>query len=656
MTDETMVPPEPIEGPWRALRYVAAVAVPLAAAWLRLLLDPLFGAVLPYILFLPAVFLVAWCCGLLPGLLATGLSAALAVRLFVLGPGADRALDTGEALGVALFLANGAAFSWLNQIVRDSRAALMATAAKERDAARALELERSRLERILQGVPFAVVVYAGPDHVAQFSNARHDEMTGGRVKPGRPLVESLPELQGTPVLQTLDEVYRTGKGRSVREFRVELMRDGRLQECWFDVTWQPVHDTQGRVSGVLASAIEVTDHVLARRDLLAAQRRTGTITANATLGLVMTDARQRCTFMNPAAEKIFGLSFDEVQKLDRPLHDLVHHTRPDGSPYPIDACPIDRALPRRMQEHGEDVFVRPDGTFYPVAFTASPLLEAGVPVGTVIEVEDITERRRTEERLRASEHAAVTAMERAQAAVRLRDEFLSIASHELRTPLTALQIQLQSMQGALAPQSALGPARWRHKLEVAGRQTTRLARLIDDLLDVSRISAGRLRLERERVDLAELAREVVARQASLAQLDGCRVELDCDRPVWGLWDGSRLEQVLTNVVSNAIKYGDSKPVVVSVRAIGARAEVRVSDGGGGIRPEDLQRIFERFERASSTNYGGLGLGLFISRQIVEAHGGTIDAHSTPGEGSTFVIRLPRQPGLELSLPRPTEAR
>ncbi|HLL53214.1 MAG TPA: PAS domain S-box protein, partial [Myxococcaceae bacterium] len=128
-----------------------------------------------------------------------------------------------------------------------------------------------------------------------------------------------------------------------------------------------------------------------------------TLTDNATLGLVMMDARQHCTFMNPAAEKIFGYTFAEVQALNRPLHDVVHHTRPDGSHFPMEECPIDRALPQKMQEQGEDVFVRKDGTFYPVAFTASPILDNGVPVGTVIEVRDITERRTAEAEHRASE-------------------------------------------------------------------------------------------------------------------------------------------------------------------------------------------------------------------------------------------------------------
>jgi PAS domain S-box-containing protein len=149
--------------------------------------------------------------------------------------------------------------------------------------------------------------------------------------------------------------------------------------------------------------IDVTQMRQTEEALRTQSRMTRAITENATLGLFMMDANQRCTFMNPAAERITGLSFAQVQALNKPLHDIIHHTRPDGSHFPISECPIDRALPTKAQEQGEDIFVRPDGSFYPVAFTASPLVENNVPVGTVIEVRDITERRRNEAALLRSE-------------------------------------------------------------------------------------------------------------------------------------------------------------------------------------------------------------------------------------------------------------
>jgi PAS domain S-box-containing protein len=237
----------------------------------------------------------------------------------------------------------------------------------------------------------------------------------------------------------------------------------------------------------------------------------------------------------------------------------------------------------------------------------------------------------------------------AQEAIRLRDDFLSVASHELRTPLTVLQLELQSLTQLLAkseasPGAEVARSKFPRKLESATRQVGRLGRLVDDLLDVSRISSGRLTLRPEPLDVRELAREVIERHAAQAEAAGCDVRLMVESSVEGRWDRLRLEQVLTNLLTNAIKYAAGKPVEIQVSARGEVAEVSVRDAGMGIHPQDAARIFDRFERAvSSKNYGGLGLGLYITRQIVEAHGGNISVHSEPGKGSTFTVALPRHP-------------
>jgi PAS domain S-box-containing protein len=233
-----------------------------------------------------------------------------------------------------------------------------------------------------------------------------------------------------------------------------------------------------------------------------------------------------------------------------------------------------------------------------------------------------------------------------QAAVRLRDEFLGIASHELKTPLTPLRLRLQMLQrqaeGAVRSGEPLSPERLAEGLDVALRQVRKLTDLVDNLLDVSRITAGRMKLELEDVDLAALAAELVARFTPSASQLGCVLELHAPTPVLGRWDRLRVEQVVTNLLTNALKYGAGRPVVVRVVGGGARALLTVQDQGIGIAEEDLGRIFERFERAvSDRHYGGLGLGLYITRQIVEALGGTVGVESRPGLGSTFTLELPR---------------
>jgi signal transduction histidine kinase len=231
-----------------------------------------------------------------------------------------------------------------------------------------------------------------------------------------------------------------------------------------------------------------------------------------------------------------------------------------------------------------------------------------------------------------------------QSAVSIRDQFLSIASHELRTPLTALELQLGNLQRLMGKDD---PKAWRprcvEKLERATRQTTRLAKLIDNLLDVSRISAGSVRLACEAFDLTALCREVIERCGEEAALANSSLQYNGESHCVGTWDPLRLEQVITNLLGNALKYGAGKPIVVNLMRQPRGVHLTVVDGGIGVAPVAAKRIFERFERAvSPREFGGLGLGLFISREIVEAHGGRIGVQSSAGCGATFFVELPWQ--------------
>lgn len=241
---------------------------------------------------------------------------------------------------------------------------------------------------------------------------------------------------------------------------------------------------------------------------------------------------------------------------------------------------------------------------------------------------DITEQRYQEEEMRR--------------ALEARNEFLSVAAHELRDPLFALQLSIQLLRHTATRLGSV-PAHVHHHVEVSQRQAERLSRLIDNLLDLARIANKRLRLDVESIDLCTVLREMVNRFQAQAHANGTSLAAETCDPVIGYFDRLKLEQILSNLLSNALKYGAGKPVTVRVRDEQEKALVEVEDHGVGIAPEDQSRVFQRFERANTEHKrDSLGLGLFIVRSLVEAHGGTVGLRSEVGKGSTFTVTLPRQ--------------
>jgi predicted ATPase/signal transduction histidine kinase len=259
------------------------------------------------------------------------------------------------------------------------------------------------------------------------------------------------------------------------------------------------------------------------------------------------------------------------------------------------------------------------------------------------------ERRRAEASLQESQamlRMRVEGEQRARAeaeeAVHLRDEFLSIASHELRTPLTSLKLAVERLEKGHAQDMDAERVRWAAAL--AGRQIKRLDTLVDSLLDVSRIQAGMLQPQRTTVDLCAVVRAAAAELSDTLARAGSALAVHAEAPVMGAFDGPRMEQVVTNLLTNAIKFGEGRPIDISVTKDGRAARIVVKDRGIGIPAEVQGEIFERFRRGvSSRHYGGLGLGLYIARTIVEAHGGRVRVESAVGSGSTFIVELPLAP-------------
>jgi len=356
-------------------------------------------------------------------------------------------------------------------------------------------------------------------------------------------------------------------------------------------------------------------------------------------GLFGVDREGRCTFINRACAEMLGWRADEV--LGRDMHELLHPRRPDGRPYPREECAIYRAVELGTAAFvtGEVVFRR-DGTSFPAEYAAQPLVVDGQIVGSIVGLGDLTQRQRTEAEINRLLDAERAARNEAEAANSAKDEFLAVLSHELRTPLTAMLGWI-----ALLRPGRLPADRTRYALDVIERNARMQAQLINDLLDVSRIVAGKMELNRVSVDLAGVVQRVVESAQREAEAKRIRVITAVDPgagPVLG--DATRLEQVVGNIMANAIKFTPSEgQILVTLDRHRGRARLRVRDSGPGIAPDVLPHVFERFRQAESSSrrrHEGLGLGLAIVRHLVETHGGSVRAENGSEGGATFTVELP----------------
>jgi len=328
------------------------------------------------------------------------------------------------------------------------------------------------------------------------------------------------------------------------------------------------------------------------------------------------------TYVSPRAELILGYPLARWQK-ERGFWEK--HLHPEDRERVLETF--------RMAQMGRDLGI--DHRFLTIEggevwlHTGVRLARKGEGVGFELRglSVDITHLKRIENALRES--------------VQVRDEFLSIASHELRTPITPLKLQVQQLERLIRKGATLDNEKLSKFIGLWNRQLDRLSLLIDDLLDVSRISGGRLTMNPESVDLTQLVNEIIDRYRASASRAGCKLDVSTPDQLLGQWDRARIEQVLINLLTNAIKYAAGKPIYISLSCRDEKAFLSIRDSGIGISAENQKKIFERFERAvAPTSFGGLGLGLYISRKIVEAHGGAIRVESEPEKGATFIVELP----------------
>lgn len=361
------------------------------------------------------------------------------------------------------------------------------------------------------------------------------------------------------------------------------------------------------------------------------------------------------TSWNRAAEKMFG--YTPAQAVGQHIKLIV----------PLDRhAEEDEVLARLRRgesiDHFETVRRARDGRLLDVSITVSPVRDpTGRIIGASKVARDITERKRSErereellhrerqarqeaqetnEILRREVAARLAAEARLREALQARDDFVAVAAHELRNPLNAFLLTLQVLQRTMRAPAV--SEQLRGLIDRLRKQAERFSDSIDRLLDASRIQAGNFELNRECFDLGALVGDVVKRFAE--EEPRTPISVECSGALEGAWDRFRIEQVVINLISNALKYGKHEPIALTAYRDGDMAALCVRDGGIGIPAEDLERIFDRFERvAPRTSNKGLGLGLWITKRIVEAHGGTVSVNSQVAKGSIFTVKIPLQP-------------
>lgn len=419
---------------------------------------------------------------------------------------------------------------------------------------------------------------------------------------------------------------------------------------WANVVITPLKDKTGKHVGFAKVTRDLSERKEAEERLIKSEERLRKMFEGIKdYAMIMLDPEGNVTSWNEGARRIVGYEANEIIgrsfKTFYPLADI----QMGKCEYEL----VEATETGRFEDEGWRI--RKDGTkFWASVIVTAIRDEKNNILGFSKVTKDITDRKRAEDLLkmayanlekrveeRTSELMRIN--DELKEAVRTRDEFLSIASHELRTPLTPLKLQIQNFITNVRKRNIrnLPDERLERMGNTCDRALTRLTGLIDNLLDVSRINSGKLNLNYEDVDLKDLGEEILDRYRHDIQQSGSVVTYYVKDHVIGYFDRLRIEQIFLNLLTNSLKYGNKKPVDITLTREKGFAKLVFKDTGMGIAPSDFHRIFERFERVSDNpNVGGLGLGLFITKQIVEAHGGTISVESKEGQGASFTVMLP----------------
>ena len=396
----------------------------------------------------------------------------------------------------------------------------------------------------------------------------------------------------------------------------QLQADGK--QAWLDANKVPLHDSEGNVVGVLGIYEDVTERRQAERALQIAEERYRTIFENSAVAIMMADDQERLISWNKFTEQLLGMTKDDL------------YLKPVRSLYPEDAWDKIRTHEIRqkgIQHHLETQMLKKNGEVIEVDVSLSVLKDPdGHITGSIGVIRDITERKEADRKIKE--------------AMDLKSQFISTVSHELRTPLTIIKEDI-----ALIMDGAAGriKSKQREILEIAQRNIDRLARLINDVLDFQKLQSGRVKFNMQNNHINSIIENVYNTMAGTVKKKGIELRLAVDNNLPKvIFDSDKMIQVLTNLVSNAMKFTDKGSITIASRRIENSIRVSVIDTGCGMKQEDLPKLFQQFQQLGSGNRktGGTGLGLAISKDIVEKHGGRIWVESEFGKGTTMHFLLP----------------